>query len=118
MVCNGTYTIYILLSLKCVFSCSVFRIISFRFLIFAEKGMMDIFKERRSIRKYQQRDIPAELLNDLFESAFRASTVGNMQIYSVVVTRKDEMKAQLAPAHYNQPMFQQMVRTAEGSTGI
>lgn len=65
---------------------------------------MDTLKERRTIRNYQQEDISSDLLNDLLESAFRASTVGNMQVYSVVVTRDAERKARLAPAHFNQPM--------------
>ena len=30
--------------------------------------------------------------------------MGNLQLYSVVVTRSKEMKEQLAPAHFNQPM--------------
>lgn len=65
---------------------------------------MENLKLRRTIRKYQQKDISTELLNDLLESACRASTVGNMQAYSVVVTRDDKHKAKLAPAHFNQPM--------------
>lgn len=65
---------------------------------------MENLKLRRTIRKYQQKDISTELLNDLLESACRASTVGNMQVYSVVVTRDDKHKAKLAPAHFNQPM--------------
>ena len=40
----------------------------------------------------------------MFEASFRASTVGNMQTYSVVVTREAEGKEKLAPAHFNQPM--------------
>ena len=35
---------------------------------------MDSIKNRRSIRKYKQDEIPASLLNDLLEEAFRAST--------------------------------------------
>ena len=65
---------------------------------------MEILKQRRTIRKYQQKDISSDLLNDLLDSAFRASTVGNMQVYSVIVTRDAERKARLAPAHFNQPM--------------
>lgn len=65
---------------------------------------MESIKNRRTIRKYQSKDIPAELLNSLLEESFRASTMGNMQLYSVVVTRDQEMKAKLAPAHFNQPM--------------
>lgn len=40
----------------------------------------------------------------MFEASFRASTVGNMQTYSVVVTREAEGKEKLSPAHFNQPM--------------
>ena len=65
---------------------------------------MDYIKNRRTIRKYKQEDVAATLLNELLEEAFRASTMGNMQLYSVVVTRDHEMKAKLAPAHFNQPM--------------
>ncbi len=65
---------------------------------------MEILKQRRTIRKYQQKDISSDLLNDLLDSAFRASTVGNMQVYSVIVTRDAERKAKLASAHFNQPM--------------
>ncbi len=30
--------------------------------------------------------------------------MGNLQLYSVVVTRSEELKTKLAPAHFNQPM--------------
>ncbi|MBR5541156.1 MAG: NADPH-dependent oxidoreductase [Bacteroides sp.] len=65
---------------------------------------MDLIKNRRTIRKYKQEDVAATLLNELLEEAFRASTMGNMQLYSVVITREPEMKAKLAPTHFNQPM--------------
>lgn len=63
-----------------------------------------INKEQTYHRKYKQDDVPAALLNELLEEAFRASTMGNMQLYSVVVTRDAKMKSRLAPAHFNQPM--------------
>ena len=59
---------------------------------------------RKSIRKYADRDVSEELLNRLMTEAARTQTMGNLQLYSVVVTRSDEMKAKLAPAHFNQPM--------------
>lgn len=68
---------------------------------------METLKLRRTIRKYQEKDIPADLLEDLLETSFRASTVGNMQAYSVIVTRDAERKERLAPAHFNQPMVRQ-----------
>ena len=63
--------------------------------------------ERRSIRKYADKEVSDELLNQLLGDAERTQTMGNMQLYSVVVTRSKEMKARLAPAHFNQPMVQQ-----------
>lgn len=59
---------------------------------------------RRSIRKYSGKEVGDELLNRLLTEAARTQTMGNMQLYSVVVTRSEEMKAKLAPAHFNQPM--------------
>ena len=59
---------------------------------------------RRSIRKYSDQVVSDELLNRLMNEAARTQTMGNLQLYSVVVTRSAEMKAKLAPAHFNQPM--------------
>ena len=67
--------------------------------------MTDIMKNRRTIRKYTEQDIPEELLNELLEVAVRASNTGNMQLYSVVVTRDQSNKEKLALAHFNQPMI-------------
>jgi len=62
---------------------------------------------RRTIRKYADREVSEELLNRLFTEAARTQTMGNLQLYSVVVTRDPAMKEQLAPAHFNQPMVKQ-----------
>ena len=59
---------------------------------------------RRSIRKYSDQAVSNGLLNRLMNEAARTQTMGNLQLYSVVVTRSAEMKAKLAPAHFNQPM--------------
>ncbi|MDR0940246.1 MAG: NADPH-dependent oxidoreductase [Mediterranea sp.] len=66
--------------------------------------MIDSVKSRRTIRRYEARGIDSSLLNDLLEASFRASTLGGMQLYSVVVTRDEAMKAKLSPAHFGQPM--------------
>ena len=59
---------------------------------------------RRTIRKYTDQQVGDELLNRLMTEAARTQTMGNLQLYSVVVTRSEEMKRRLAPAHFNQPM--------------
>lgn len=66
---------------------------------------MKTLNERRSIRKYSDREVGGELLDKLLLEAERTPTMGNLQLYSVVVTRSDEMKHRLAPAHFNQPMI-------------
>lgn len=66
---------------------------------------MESIKTRKSIRKYSEREVSKELLNSLLEEAERTPTMGNLQLYSVVVTRSKEMKEKLAPAHFNQPMI-------------
>ena len=62
---------------------------------------------RRTIRKYATKDVDNEMLSDLLAKASRTQTMGNMQLYSVVITRSAEGKKALAPAHFNQPMVTQ-----------
>ncbi len=63
----------------------------------------DYFENRKSVRSYKQEHIPEELLDDILERAMRAPTCGNMQLYSVIVTRDPEKLQRLAKEHFNQP---------------
>lgn len=65
---------------------------------------MNTFENRKTIRKYARKEVSEQLLNRLLETAERTPTMGNLQLYSVVVTRSKEMKERLSPAHFNQPM--------------
>ena len=65
---------------------------------------MKTINTRRTIRKYADKPVSSELLDRLMTEAARTQTMGNLQLYSVVVTRSSEMKQRLAPAHFNQPM--------------
>ncbi|MBO7606762.1 MAG: NADPH-dependent oxidoreductase [Paludibacteraceae bacterium] len=67
--------------------------------------MTEDLLKRRSIRKFKESDVPDSLLNELFTAAFQSSTTGNMQLYSVIVTRDKKKKEELAPAHFNQPAY-------------
>jgi len=69
--------------------------------------MLDLLNQHRTIRKYTEQTIDNELLDNLLTTACRASNTGNMQTYSVVVTTDPDIKQQLAPAHFNQPMIKQ-----------
>jgi FMN reductase [NAD(P)H] len=66
---------------------------------------MKSLNNRRSIRKYSSREVTDKLLNRLFSESEHTQTMGNLQLYSVVVTRSEETKKKLAPAHFNQSMI-------------
>lgn len=69
-----------------------------------KKIMINTILNHRSIRKYTSRKVDKVLLDKILEAGLRASTTGNMQVYSIIVTQDDENKIALAPCHFNQPM--------------
>lgn len=64
---------------------------------------LDFFRQRRTIRKYSDREISDAEINEMLEAAFNAPTTGGMQLYSVIITRSEEGKKALSPLHFNQP---------------
>ncbi len=67
--------------------------------------LTNTLKVRRTIRKYTTEDVDNKLLNELIELGCRASTTGNMQLYSIIITRDSGKKELLAPFHFNQKMI-------------
>ena len=61
--------------------------------------MKSVLFKHRSIRKFRPTPIPEEVLRECLEAASRASTCGNMQLYSLVVTRDETLRERLAPCH-------------------
>lgn len=51
---------------------------------------MKTINTRRSIRKYTDAPVSEKLLRRLLSEAERTQTMGNLQLYSVVVTRSEE----------------------------
>ena len=47
----------------------------------------DTLLQRRTIRKYTDQDVAAELLDEIIKEGCRTSTTGNMQVYSIIITR-------------------------------
>ena len=81
-------------------------------LVFLKKNnsytiMINTILNHRSIRKYKSDKISDDILNNILVSATKASTTGNMQVYSIVVTKNEDVKSQLLGAHFNQPMVKQ-----------
>ena len=66
--------------------------------------MMNTILKHRSVRRFKSTPIPEEELREMLEAASRASTCGNMQLYSLVVTRDKAMREKLLPCHFGQQM--------------
>lgn len=64
--------------------------------------VIDFIKSHKSIRQYTSDKIDRKLLNSILEAGCRASTTGNMQLYSIIITENEETKRELAPLHFNQ----------------
>jgi nitroreductase len=56
----------------------------------------------RSIRKYKNTAVNETILLKILEAGCRASTTGNMQVYSIVITKDEAKKRELLPCHFNQ----------------
>ncbi len=62
----------------------------------------DQIANHRSIRKYQSKPIPEDILRQILEAGICASNTGNMQVYSMVVTKDEILRKQLWEVHFRQ----------------
>ena len=69
--------------------------------------MIDTLLNHRSIRKYREEPVSSEILNEILIAGTRASTTGNMQVYSIVVTTEFSIKEKLWEVHFKQNMVKQ-----------
>lgn len=65
---------------------------------------METLLNHRTIRKFKDTTIPPGLMAQLLQAGCRASTTGNMQLYSIIVSESNEVKGELIPLHFNQPV--------------
>ena len=66
--------------------------------------MIESIFNHRTIRQFKSQKIDDKSLDLVLSAASRASTTGNMQVYSVVVTKDEAIKEQLWEAHFKQDM--------------
>jgi nitroreductase len=69
--------------------------------------MLNTIFNHRSIRNYKSDPIPEMLLEDILRAGSRASTTGNMQVYSIIVTSDDSLREKLWEVHFKQNMVRQ-----------
>ncbi len=61
----------------------------------------------KTIRNYKSDPINDEILDAILQAGFRASTTGNMQVYSIIVTKDAANKEELCKLHFGQKMVEQ-----------
>ncbi len=69
--------------------------------------MIQTILNHRSIRKYSKKKLDKQILDEILKAGTRASTTGNMQIYSIIVTQEEELKNRLWELHFKQDMVKQ-----------
>jgi len=57
--------------------------------------IMEVIKERRSIRKYEEKDVPDEVLNSLLEAARWSPSWANTQCWELIVVKDKTLKESL-----------------------
>ncbi|MCP3993875.1 MAG: NADPH-dependent oxidoreductase [bacterium] len=67
-------------------------------------SIIDTIASHRSIRRYRPDPVSQELLDQLLEAGIRASSSGNMQTYSIVVTQDRALRERLFVPHMEQNM--------------
>lgn len=66
--------------------------------------VLETLYNHRSIRKYKPDAVPEELLTEILQAGIRASSSGNMQTYSIIITRDRSLREQLYKPHMEQEM--------------
>lgn len=65
-------------------------------------GFEELIKKRRSIRAFDSRPVPEELLDKILEAAMLAPTAGNVQAFRMKIVRDKATKDKLVPACLDQ----------------
>ena len=65
---------------------------------------METLNKHVTIRNFKEKDIEDSLLRSILYSGTKASTTGNMQLYSIVVSKENSQREKLLPLHFNQPV--------------
>jgi FMN reductase (NADPH) len=69
--------------------------------------MLETIFNHRTVRNYSGKPVSREVLQDILKAGTRASTTGNMQVYSIIVTSDPLLKEKLWEVHFRQTMVKQ-----------
>ena len=62
-------------------------------------GLLELFKKRRSIRKFKPDPVPDEYVDKIIEAARWAPSGANSQPWQFIVIKKDELRKRIFEIH-------------------
>jgi nitroreductase len=62
----------------------------------------DVIRERRSIRRYKDKDLPLSVVGAILDVAKHSPSSGNIQNWKIIIVKDSEMKQQVAEAAMEQ----------------
>ena len=69
-------------------------------------NVFDCILARHSVRKYDKRDVPNELIGKILEAAIHAPSAGNLQPWEFIVVKDEKIKKELAFAALRQDFIE------------
>lgn len=64
-----------------------------------------LLRERKSVRVFEDREIPASIKSEIIESAMAAPSAGNQQLYTILDITDPDLKAKLSESCDRQPFI-------------
>lgn len=71
-----------------------------------ENDVMRCLKDRGSVRAFEEKDIPDDVLNSILDAGCRSATGGNLQPYSIIKIKSKEQKQALMDTKHMQSIVQ------------
>jgi len=67
-------------------------------------NVIEQIHQHRSIRKYEPDPVSENIMDEILNAGIRTSSSGNMQTYSIIITRDPDLRHQLLEPHLQQSM--------------
>lgn len=70
--------------------------------IMRDKMILEAIKKRQSVRIYQEKEVPEEILKEVLEAGRLAPSANNQQAWGFIVVKDKELRKKLVPVCMNQ----------------
>ena len=67
--------------------------------------VIESIKNRKSVRQFEEKEIPSEVKDTILDAAFQAPTAGNQMLYAIIDVTDQQLKDKLAETCDHQPFI-------------